>query len=141
MLLLLERFAYTKYGTVGTLTFGNLSLSTIELPWRGNERGRSCIPPGMYNAQRHQSPQHGDTLWLRGVPERSEILIHIANSPQDLDGCIAIGRSYGWWKDRGELAVWNSADGVTALLNAVQESTDTNTGIDIDIRTWRPTYP
>lgn len=133
--MLIDRFAYTKMGTLGRLTVDDLSLYTIELPWRGNERNESCIPPGVYRYQRHQSPRHGETLWLRDVPGRSEILVHVANSPADLDGCIGVGRDYGWWKERGELAVWRSEDALTALLAATPDEGD------LDVRTWRPEYP
>jgi len=89
--MLLERFAHTRYGTLGRLNADGLSLYTIELPWRGNERNESCVPPGVYQYQRHESPRFGETLWLRDVPERSEMLIHAANSHTDLDGCIGPG--------------------------------------------------
>ena len=133
--MLIERFAYTKMGTLGRLTVGDLSLYTIELPWRGNEHNESCIPPGRYDYQRHESPRFGETLWLRSVPERSEILIHAANSPQDLDGCIGPGKDYGWWADRSELAVWNSSEALDKILRNVPDEGS------IDVRTWRPGYP
>ena len=64
--MLIERFAYTKMGTLGRLTVGDLSLYTIELPWRGNEHNESCIPPGRHDYQRHE------TLILGGVVSNSE---------------------------------------------------------------------
>ena len=32
---------------------------TMELPWRDNERRLSCIPTGVYNVVKHQSPKFG----------------------------------------------------------------------------------
>jgi len=133
--MLIDRFAYTKMGTLGQLIVGDLYLYTIELPWRGNERNESCIPPGVYQYQRHESPRFGETLWLRGVPERSEILIHAANSPADLNGCIGPGLDYGWWSDRGELAVWDSRDALQQLLSKCDHEGT------INIHTWTPDYP
>ncbi len=133
--MLLERFAYTKYGALGRLTLDALEFYTIELPWRGNERRRSCIPEGVYEFQRHESPRFGETIWIRGVPERTEILIHVANSPQDLDGCIGPGKDYGWWADRSELAVWNSSEALDKILRNIPYEGS------IDVRTWRPECP
>ena len=133
-MILIERFAHTRYGTLGKLTMEGLHAYTIELPWRGNRVGESCIPPGVYKAQRHESPTHGDTLWLRQVPGRSEILIHSANGPHQLEGCIAPGDDYGWWHKHGELAVWHSRETLTLILEAVSDS------VNIEIMTWRPEY-
>jgi len=133
--MILRRFAHTRFGALGRLQVGGVELYTVELPWRGNERNESCIPPGRYNYQRHDSPRFGETLWLRDVPGRSEILFHVANSPADLDGCIGPGLDYGWWSDRGELAVWDSRTAMDELLAKCEDN-----GM-IDIHTWTPEYP
>lgn len=86
MRLLIERFAWTRYGTLGRMLLeaddgaGLVDGYTIELPWRGNAVGESCIPLGGYIAQRHDSSKFGSSLWLRDVPGRTEILVHPANS-------------------------------------------------------------
>ena len=129
--ILIER-SYTPYGTLGRLTAGGLSLWTIELPWRGNERNESCIPPGVYTTIKHDSPNHGSTLWLQEVPERSEILIHAANYPSQLDGCIAPGLRPGITSD--ELAVWDSRAALDKLLDAVEDE------VTVEIRTYNPEY-
>jgi hypothetical protein len=73
---------------------------TLELPWRDNSIGRSCIPPGpgqepvQYQAKKHESPTFGDTLWLPGLSQRSEILVHAGNYVSDTRGCILVGRSF-----------------------------------------------
>lgn len=133
--MILERFAHTRYGTLGRLSMPGFFLYTVELPWRGNKRNESCIPPGRYQYQRHDSPRFGATIWLRDVPGRSEILIHAANSPADLDGCIGPGLDYGWWHERGELAVWDSRDALQRLLSKCDDAGN------IDIHTWTPEYP
>jgi len=138
MRLLIERFAYTKHGTLGQFDFeaddgaGLVAGYTIELPWRDNRNGESCIPVGGYRAIRHDSPTFGPTMWLQDVPGRSEILIHVANSPTDLDGCIGPGDDYGWWDDRDELAVWNSRDTLDLVLAEAADE------IRVDIRPWQP---
>src|SRR6185437_11450024 len=81
---------------VGTLAAGNLTLSTIELPWRDNLAGRSCVPAGDYELLPYLSPKHGQTwrlhnpalgVWGRTLaPEgvRTEIEIHCANFAREL---------------------------------------------------------
>lgn len=63
---------------------------TIELPWRGNARGVSCIPEGRYRLVRRYSQRYGHHLLVQGVPGRSLILVHPANNAgKELRGCIA----------------------------------------------------
>lgn len=134
MKLTIDRFAHTAYGTPGRLHVdpgGNAwTAYTIELPWRNNERNRSCIPSGEYLARQHVSPDFGRTLWVKDVDDRSEIVIHVANSPADLDGCIAPGLAFGWAADywdgverprRDEFAVWNSAKALGRLLDQMDD--------------------
>lgn len=62
---------------------------TVELPWKDNVRRVSCIPEGVYEARYEQHPDLGRAWRLQGVPGRSGILIHSANRPGELLGCIA----------------------------------------------------
>jgi len=68
----------------------------LELPWRGNRNRKSCIPPepsesGVFKFERHESPRFGRCIWIKGVPGRSEILIHAGNYVSDTAGCILVG--------------------------------------------------
>jgi hypothetical protein len=65
---------------------------TLELPWKDNQRRVSCIPEGTYKAIKHRSPKFGNSVWIKDVPNRSEILIHPANHVRQLLGCIAVGK-------------------------------------------------
>jgi hypothetical protein len=73
---------------------------TLELPWLNNQRRVSCIPEGTYKCVKHKSPKFGSTFWVKDVPERSQILIHVGNfaaskNPKtgvpDTLGCILPG--------------------------------------------------
>lgn len=72
---------------------GNILVSThtLEPLWKDNEQNISCIPPGIYQVFRHNSPKHGDTLKLLEVPGRSDILVHAGNGPGDTRGCVLVG--------------------------------------------------
>jgi hypothetical protein len=93
----------TDEGTFGVLLFGGVSVRTVELPWRGNARQRSCIPPGKYLCEIVNSPRFGRVYGLRDVPGRSHVLIHAANLAGDVDlgwdtqlhGCIAPVERFG----------------------------------------------
>ncbi|MBJ33658.1 MAG: hypothetical protein CMC89_02915 [Flavobacteriaceae bacterium] len=58
-----------------------------------NERDISCIPVGSYEMNWRESPRFGWTWELKDVPDRSYILIHIANYASDIEGCIGLGSS------------------------------------------------
>jgi hypothetical protein len=93
-------------GTFGVLTFQGsvFSYKTGELPWRNNAPGISCIPAGTYECATCFSWRFMKTLYeVRGVENRSNILIHSANWMGDeskglkcqLNGCIALGKRIG----------------------------------------------
>ena len=79
--------------TIGRLRCGDLQCFTLELPWRNNARGRSCIPAGTYQASLYDSPRHGIVVLLDDVPGRSMIEIHAGNYTTQIEGCILVGDS------------------------------------------------
>ena len=82
---------YHKHYTAGEwyLPDGQL-IYTLELPWRNNEIGKSCIPEGQYIVDRDRTGKH---RWYRfrneEVAPRSDIEIHPAALLKHLLGCIA----------------------------------------------------
>lgn len=103
--LILERFAYTPFGTFGRLTYNDERFFCLERPWENNKASVSCIPEGAYKVIWYNSPRFGKTLAVVGgsvslFPEpksqRSGILFHAGNTMDDLQGCIALGESLGY---------------------------------------------
>ena len=90
MILFLTR-TYFPEGTNGILQCeGKIICKTIELPWKKNERGVSCIPEGNYFISKRYSQKFKWHLEVVGVQNRSLILFHPANNAlQELNGCIA----------------------------------------------------
>lgn len=90
MELRLQRW-YHGEGTNGIITLnGELVCYTIELPWRNNAPGISCIPAGTYMVEKRFSRKFQWHLHLTGVPGRNLILVHPANNAlRELKGCIA----------------------------------------------------
>lgn len=82
---------YNKYYTSGVLSLPDgTELCTLELPWRDNEIGKSCIPEGVYTIDRDHT---GRQQWYRFRNEetspRTFIEIHPASLLRHLEGCIA----------------------------------------------------
>jgi hypothetical protein len=103
----LKRRLSEPEGTFGKCLFGSTEVHSLEPPWRGNARGKSCIPPGKYLCRLKQSPRFGRVYEVTGVQGRSEILIHPANFAGDpeagwtteLQGCIALGLKSGFLRN------------------------------------------
>ena len=93
-------------GSFGILTHkGKVIAHTCEREWLGNKPRISCVPAGTYRLIPHISPRFGLAYGLEapdldvtlyGPSKRSRILIHAANFPYELEGCIAPG--VGWHK-------------------------------------------
>jgi hypothetical protein len=134
MLLSLTRDTATGSYCLGTLQAGDQQFQALELPWipdpvgKGGKHGVSCVPAGMYDLVRHDSPKHPRSFALvnhamdvyhlpADVPlekrafARTAVLIHVANWPSELEGCCALGmhRAIGGVTDsRAALAKFNS---------------------------------
>jgi Family of unknown function (DUF5675) len=83
-------------GTPGGLFFptGERICHTIERPWNGGDNAQcvSAILPGTYELKLEPSNHfHRDLLHLQNVPARTHVMIHPANYPSQLEGCIAPG--------------------------------------------------
>ncbi|WP_028115884.1 DUF5675 family protein [Ferrimonas senticii] len=112
-----------------TGTFGELLLDgqrlcfTAEREWNNNAKGKSCIPAGLYTLMRHHSPRFGDCfavenanvgVTVQGPSQRTHCLVHAANFPRQLEGCIAPGTEM-------HPSQWGVAHSVKALNALKQE--------------------
>lgn len=97
IVLQLLRTENSEDGVFGVLTIGSeLTLHTMEDDWKENARRKSCIPAGTYRLRRTMYHKHGyETFEVSGVPDRSRILIHPANTEEDVEGCIGVGLRRG----------------------------------------------
>jgi hypothetical protein len=116
-------------GTPGVLLRpdGSRLAYTLELPWRGNRRMRSCIPPGVLPAGEYPvrcvvTPKRGPVYLVQKVTGRDSILIHSGNVAGDVEkglesdvlGCILLGFARG--TRRGQRAVLLSKPAISALM-------------------------
>lgn len=120
--LVLNRVQFCDTQTLGALFLMeeggwiNQEFTTLELPWKNNEREVSCIPAGEYNARVRTSPRYGKHLHITRVTGRSHILIHHGNFHTDILGCILIGDSHRDINADGLLDVVNSKASMARLL-------------------------
>ena len=107
----------------------------IELPWKENQRGKSCIPPGSYKARAVRRASNARyALWILEVPGRSEIMIHTANFARQLLGCLAPGREFADIDKDGIMDVTRSRD----VMKELETHIPLNETIDIVfIDLWR----
>ena len=116
----------------GVETLGNLkafnnreevfSCKTLELPWRNNAVGESCVPPGTYNVVPYASPSKGSVYLLQDVPNRSYIEIHAGNYYTQIAGCILVGREFSYINSDGQLDVTSSRDTLQELMSVFNYS-------------------
>jgi hypothetical protein len=108
----LQRTLKTSQCTEGKLSLDSTVLYSMELPWvpeegfPGGRPDKSCVPAGEYQLELHDTPKHPKTFALvnpsLGVIHeynsmfpnyRTACLIHVANYPDELEGCIGLGKS------------------------------------------------
>lgn len=119
----LIRISTHPHAMRGLLILGSNIFATLEPPWKDNARNLSAIPKGTYEAtflNRSASGRYRNVWHLQNVPERSGILIHQGNTPQDTRGCILIGTRFG--KMNAMPAVLNSRSALTAFNQITTKS-------------------
>lgn len=96
------RRSYLDNCTIGKISLDGIDICyTVEKVWLSNIPFKSCVPAGVYELLEHNSPKHGQCHVLKnhnlgvgidkGDSVRYGCLIHIANFPSQVVGCIAPG--------------------------------------------------
>jgi hypothetical protein len=114
--LLLMRREFTDKSTIGQLSIDGVPYcATLELPWRDNQQGISCIPEGDYQVVVDWSASKQKRLpHVLNVPGRDGIRIHTGNYPHEIQGCILVGEK------TGNDAIWNSLKMFVPLLEKLE---------------------
>lgn len=117
----LTRFVKSTAVTLGRLTYGNENFYTVERPWIGNKPFISCIPDGLFALKRIDSPKFGPGMWeIVDVLDRTHILLHVANTVDDVVGCVGIGLSV--YSNLG--GVGSSRKGIEKFYDLTSELTE-----------------
>ena len=99
----LTRIEYQEKQTLGILDVYKgidriYTCKTLELPWKNNRRGVSCIPENSYwvrKGRAEESPSRNyDHFHVEDVPNRSWILWHSGNYHFHIEGCILCGQDH-----------------------------------------------
>ncbi len=96
--------------------------------WRNNQHDISCIPQGLYNVTRGDTPNHKDVFRILNVPDRDGILIHSGNYASivdidgekhlDSDGCFMPGFDY----DKKTPMIKSSAKAMDYLRDNIKDN-------------------
>ena len=135
------RGASSDTGTPGDLSIdGNdFKCKTLELPWRDNQTGISCIMPDTYTCWRFFSPHLGDVLRLEDKHGRSACEVHPGNFAGDaakgmetqVHGCTLVGTGYeeiNRLDGQGtQLGIVESRKAIAQLIAVLSEGTHTIT--------------
>jgi len=93
----------------------------IELPDRENQTDVSRIPAGRYPLVRVERSPSFDYphLWIREVPDRAGVKVHIANYARQLRGCVAPGLAFRDLDGDGIVDVTSSRAALDRLLETL----------------------
>ncbi len=118
----LQREEMTDTYTIGTMVANEFTCKTLELPWKDNLSGKSCVPEGTYTLIYEWSNAFGKHLWeLKDVPGRSECKIHNGNFTRQIRGCILVGREHADIDGDGIVDVATSKPTLKELHDILEE--------------------
>lgn len=133
-----HKLVLIRFDDDGIRTLGHLYLKdetgsivwqgvSIELPYKGNQQNESAIPAGIYeleylsNSPSFKYPHY----WVKDVPGRGAIKIHVANYVQELRGCIAPGRTHKDLNKDGIIDIFESAKALNQIVSIMKKECGT----------------
>lgn len=131
----LERYgSFPGIGTFGKMIADDSIFYTVEKEWLNNQPYISCIPAGDYRLENHDSAGHPQTYAMvnhdLGVyhyedsdSTRFACLIHVANYPHEVVGCIGPGLTLTQELPKG-LGVTNSGNSMNKLRELLPRDED-----------------
>lgn len=94
-MIVIERKIFLPDVTIGHVwdTESPFKAWSVENPWEYNQRNVSCIPEGHYRLKYVDGLHKRGAEWvILDVLNRSSIEFHVANTADDVEGCIGLGR-------------------------------------------------
>jgi hypothetical protein len=143
MELKLERFYDSGKMTLGILTIDNkFECFALEDTFRAVKvAGETRIPSGVYNvgffeqvtpkttAYRSKYPWFKWHIWLKDVPNYTNVYMHVGNSDKDSEGCILVGNT----ADKAG-SIGNSGAAYETFYNKIKKALDNKEKITISIQ-------
>jgi len=125
MKLLRQKRLYLDDCTVSQWRMGSFMCLGLELPWRNNQRGISCIPEGLYKCEMYMSPsRHMIVPQFINVDSRSHIQIHPGNYTSQIQGCQLPGDAIKDINNDGILDVSNSLSTFQKLMAVIGDDVE-----------------
>jgi len=102
------------------------SFYILELAWKNNQRGISCIPKGKYVVQKKAPGEDGSRFnyphfEVMNVTGRQEIKWHRGNYNHEIRGCMLPGKTIRDLNDDGEMDVTDSRRTLQRLWEMLPE--------------------
>jgi len=121
MNIIIEREEFSDNQILGTLYLIDneeviLTLKTLELSYRENQKRISSVPVGDYFLKNYSSPKYPNVLEIVGVENRNYILIHNGNYFTQTMGCVLVGLKTKDINGDGILDVVNSKTALKRLM-------------------------
>lgn len=119
MIVELRRIEESEDGTIGILLLNKkIQCFILENKNLANKPCVSCVPIGIYNCKRVQSPRFNETFEVTNVPNRTHILFHVGNTEKDTFGCLLPGDRVGYLKNKR--AVLDSGKSFVNLMEELE---------------------
>lgn len=129
MIIDIYRVRQTEAGTLGVMSIDDIPhFTTLELPWRFNERGMSSIPTGIYEGEKIISQKYGETVRIKDVPGRSGILFHAGNYTHHTRGCVLVGT--GFFNKKDDFMITNSREAMRRFREMIKGAKKLRINID-----------
>jgi hypothetical protein len=105
---------------IGQIVF---ECKSLELPWRENKRGASCIPEGVYHVRKEGPTVKRPYIYFRvpEVPGRSGILWHPGTYTSHIKGCTIPGDRLLDINEDGVLDILNTARTLKKLVDLLPD--------------------
>jgi hypothetical protein len=117
----LTPLAQSDNGTLGVWITDRPLFTTLELPWKDNQKDISCIPAGTYHITKIYSGHFKRNVFLvNGVPNRDAVEIHVGNTVNDIRGCIVVGMEY----NMSDYAIVSSGMALDKLMSIMPDEFD-----------------
>ena len=116
----LKREIISNKAVLGSLELESKEIAkTLENPWLNNQPFISCIPLGEYIVKTYSSNKYPNVWELQDVEGRSYILIHSGNVEEHTQGCILVGRKWGFLGEN--IAVLDSRNTLEKLRSILDD--------------------
>jgi len=129
----LIRYFNTPKQTLGKLSFNGFECDTLELPYKDNIVGISCIPTGKYKVSQRFSSKYGWHFILHSVKDRNFILIHSGNYFTQTHGCILVGNGLKDINKDGYLDVLQSQNTLSKLVALLPKEFEIEISLELKI--------